>query len=1041
MYVTLVSACEKRAIKRTRAVMDSFALRTGPNTWFTAITEEGLRELRAALKRVATRQTAVACYRNAGRRRMQLLWVVGSRRKFGAAGHFPAGYMTGARRPRPVADWVRLTALLAQTAGLAHDWGKAMRLFQDKLHGPRNQPPQKDPVRHEWVSLKLLSAMRGESETDAVWEGLARSFPRRMGSPDWQGPEWFSGLRGWADALEFLVASHHKLFEEGGINLLGCGNHLRGEKEANVRQVAPAAVLPAASLPDKICRKVEANCGRLARLEAADNPDPEFWRAIATIARVCLVLADQFVSARPRAADDTADGALFANTDKQGERCQSLDWHLREVGRAAGDLVYRLAGSQMPGLSEEGIERVLRPAGDERFVWQDLAAGALSKSAEAQSLPTLVLNLAGTGAGKTRMNAKALCALRPEGPVRFATALNLRTLTLQTGDAYRKEIGIGGDEMACVIGDRVVQKLHAHKEGYADAGGWRDYEDEDGNDLLDFELETVGEAFDLPEWLEPLAAQRPGSDRVLGPPILVSTVDTLIKAGEPQYQGHHAIQFLRLTGSDLVLDELDGYDPEALVAVLRLVTVAGLFGRHVVASSATLPLPVVRALTQAFALGVRMHAALEGAQRNRFRCAYIDNRVAPALMEYAAEDPGLVAAVERDFGVQTRALFEVLADAGLKVPELQPVEGAGGAALFDAAVKAAWRLHRGNRWALGDSGHRVSFGLVRCANIRTAIPMARALAEQLPQARVACYHSQDLLIQRYHKECRLDFLLNRKAGDEHIALDDEILSTARAASGEDLLFIVVATPVEEVGRDHDFDWAVIEPSSTHSIVQTAGRVNRHRCKPQAVPNIAILQFNALQLRGGDGQGRAFVRPGLELADARHPSHDLAELLDWESLREVDARMRYSDRHAFAVADDQALGFELSHRSGPFARFLRTDDGLWMGVKTYSDARLRTRGTEISLRVSETGAVFREEAGRRRSDCSQWVSMALDERAIRARVENDWLTRSLGELADLAREAEISLERALAVTLPDYSHAEMPLADSLKWDLSFGWLRR
>ena len=24
-----------------------------------------------------------------------------------------------------------------------------------------------------------------------------------------------------------------------------------------------------------------------------------------------------------------------------------------------------------------------------------------------------------------------------------------------------------------------------------------------------------------------------------------------------------------------------------------------------------------------------------------------------------------------------------------------------------------------------------------------------------------------------------------------------------------MLFIVVATPVEEVGRDHDFDWAVV----------------------------------------------------------------------------------------------------------------------------------------------------------------------------------------------------------------------------------------
>ncbi len=54
---------------------------------------------------------------------------------------------------------------------------------------------------------------------------------------------------------------------------------------------------------------------------------------------------------------------------------------------------------------------------------------------------------------------------------------------------------------------------------------------------------------------------------------------------------------------------------------------------------------------------------------------------------------------------------------------------------------------------------------------------------------------------------------------------------------------MIATPVEEVGRDHDFDWAIIDASSVQSIVQTAGRVNRHRLEKVQQPNIMIPQWN------------------------------------------------------------------------------------------------------------------------------------------------------------------------------------------------------
>lgn len=128
------------------------------------------------------------------------------------------------------------------------------------------------------------------------------------------------------------------------------------------------------------------------------------------------------------------------------------------------------------------------------------------------------------------------------------------------------------------------------------------------------------------------------------------------------------------------------------------------------------------------------------------------------------------------------------------------------------------KLHA--RHALTDarSGVAYSFGLVRVANIATAVDVARHLAKELPQARVACYHANDWHIARFHKEKRLDFLLSRAEGDRHIVADHEIRAFLDEAAHEerpDVPFIVVATPVEEVGRDHDFDWAVLDVSSAN----------------------------------------------------------------------------------------------------------------------------------------------------------------------------------------------------------------------------------
>lgn len=89
MIVTFISQCEKKAIPRTRRVLDAFADRIGDNTWQTVITEDGLIAVKKLLRKTVTKSTAVSCHWIRGRRRSELLWIVGNRNKFNSQGIVP----------------------------------------------------------------------------------------------------------------------------------------------------------------------------------------------------------------------------------------------------------------------------------------------------------------------------------------------------------------------------------------------------------------------------------------------------------------------------------------------------------------------------------------------------------------------------------------------------------------------------------------------------------------------------------------------------------------------------------------------------------------------------------------------------------------------------------------------------------------------------------------------------------------------------------------------------------------------------------------
>ncbi|MEO8409508.1 MAG: CRISPR-associated endonuclease Cas3'', partial [Propionivibrio sp.] len=873
MHIVLISACAKKSLKRTRAVLDSYALRAGDAAWMTPITRAGLIELRMLLRRGASRNTAVACYQNDGRKQMKLLWIVGNTRKFGTNGAYPVAIQ--ARRKSPFPAWAKVAALLADSAGHMHDIGKFAEAFQAKLRSPG---PKADDVRHEWLSLFVVRQLCDGKSWAQAWA---------TDPDDYRDLRPFDGqLNNALEALWFMIATHHRL------PAANAQNPLTGKigNKAHVRD--------SSHLPRPVCGPEPATLEiihhRLAKLGALPtHEDPLYWRALALFARMALILADHSVSAEKH---DHPNAPAYANTDRKTGKIkmnQGLDWHLKTVGRVAGSMVFNMLALAPPSLSPDGVARIRRRATG-RYAWQESASRALAASADKHDCPHLVFNMAGTGSGKTRMNLRALCELSPGRPVRVATALNLRTLTLQTGDAYAAQIGVDGDEMACVIGDRLTRALYAYnQEAFAD---------DDENPLAeDFSAFGDFEYNDAPPWLAGFLAKSPQSGKIIGAPLLVSTIDFLIAAGEPNRQGHHALAALRLMSSDLILDEIDGYDTLPLMAVVRLIMLAAFFGHNVVVSSGTLSPPVAVAVWRAFRRGIEMRAALY-CEKADFVTVAIDDLTAPAIIK--ADD---AEAFKDRYDGQIGKILAALAQGGhYRIPCLQKIEQANLTGFKSAIGEAASKLHAHHHLVDPVTGKRISFGLVRMANINPAVDVAKHLSTALPHARIACYHSQHFPLQRFHIERRLDALLTRKEGDAHLFTDPEVRAAISATEGNDVLFIVVATPVEEIGRDHDFDWAVIEPSSAQSIVQTAGRVNRHRLREIEQPNVAILQFNWKFLKsGGNNSKAAFTKPGLEGPDALY-NHDLEKLFDWQTLQhKLDATARLG-AHEFARLDDLSL---------------------------------------------------------------------------------------------------------------------------------------
>lgn len=942
MNVLLIAQCSKKALSETRRILDQFAERRGDRTWQTAITQQGLDTLHRLLRQTARKNTAVACHWIRGKDHSELIWIVGDARQFNAQGATPTNMTRrDVLRAGDENDWhtAEDIRLLASLAALFHDFGKASEAFQKKLSSARHVA---DAYRHEWVSLRLFAAFVGQDK-DTAWLARLADLPQqtkesasqttlaqlvcdgigkqRTGSP-------FERLPPLARVVGWLIVSHHRmptpvdhmLRTEGFNTLLDavtadwCGTRVDAKEKEKETCWRFKHGLPFAS------RHWREHAGKIAQamlqrpglLDSVWENDPYVMH----LSRLALMLADHYYSSEPsHARYGDAGFALYANTDRNtGKLKQRLDEHLIGVEINAGRIL-----SALPRMARQ-LPRIARHKGfrqrskDAAFRWQDRAFD-LAESMQARSANQgfFGVNMASTGCGKTLANGRIMYALSdPILGARFVIALGLRTLTLQTGDAYRERLGLGAEDLAVLVGGGAVRALHAHRRAQTEkaealAERLARSGSESSAELLPehshVHFEGSLEDGPLNRWLT-AKNKNPNVQRLLNAPILACTIDHLMPATEGTRGGHQIAPMLRLMSSDLVLDEPDDFGTEDLPALTRLVHWAGLLGSRVLLSSATLPPALIQGLFLAYCAGRRHFQNNRGVpgQVLPVCCAWFDEFSADAG-EHLNGDDYLTA--HRAF--VDKRLSKLATVAVRRRAEIQPLPIAYGQSRSAICTELAQHLreqlhtlHDLNRCIDPHSGQGVSFGLIRMANINPLVETARALfalgaKDDRPHHHIhlCVYHARHPLLVRSGIELRLDKLLNRKTPDAIFRTREVRERLDKSPQGEHI-FVVLATAVAEVGRDHDYDWAIVEPSSMRSIIQLAGRIRRHRPEAWDIPNLYLLDTNLAHLAQGLNKP-AFLRPGFESKDFLLAHHHLSQLLSAEQLKTIDASSRIRER--------------------------------------------------------------------------------------------------------------------------------------------------
>lgn len=592
--------------------------------------------------------------------------------------------------------------------------------------------------------------------------------------------------------------------------------------------------------------------------------EPSAWvMGMMYLARPALVFGDHYASMRKERGDDRANSpGIFANTMgtvSQPWLADPLNVHLKKTEREACRYFHLLFTSNndqlrnLPSVKPEEICGSLKfneaPA---PFQWQNHLETAAS---ECEGRPTLAFIMAQTGTGKTRGCIKLASALSPNG-LRCTVGLGLRTLADQTYRDYLEfPIELPAHKVGRMIGNfypmTAPEERSIGTSATENDGQTALMQDDSGWSALSGTSIFNGRRRDL-----------------IMKPVTSMTIDNIIKACTVK-SGIDTHVLMHLMHSDLIVDEIDNFSPADLSFVTVLVHIMAFYGRKVILATATINEVIVDAMKSAYQSGIEKRKAFFATQDPKlalvtsvdpyYQVSDLDDRVIARYQSFVSNNPDALRSnrhwVRLLNGVRPgRSMHQVAMDIHRRVDLLS-------------------RQHYEEI-----DGLEYSTGFVRLNTVRTAQEVCLTLSQLADDENAqyghddthyeyVCYHSKTTSFERYLQEYVLNNMMKRKGQDlpsDVAALQEGLFDRARRAGKARVCVVVLTTNVIEVGRDHCYDWCILEPSSLASFVQSIGRVLRHRkTKQVGAPNVAVL--NA-PLKVVQEAGLLWGYPGIETPD-------------------------------------------------------------------------------------------------------------------------------------------------------------------------------
>ena len=841
MIVIFQSECEGSALKKTRRVLDSFANRIGQRSWKTHITMEGLGAVKKLLNKSASKNTAVACHLIKERQRTELLWIVGSRSKFDSLGQVPVHITKqDLLKKEDENQWYYLPCIKAIVAitALLHDWGKTSDLFQEKL---KISSYKGDPLRHEWISYLLFVNLIDyfQAKDDKTWvEGILNwNFDEKALIANLKHIQIHTTtlLPPIASFIGSLIISHHKLpylpykealqyrAEKGSTieEVFALINSSWGYKNSHDENEYMLRIGNCFNFRQGILIQSNSWVKSLKKwafklLESIDSIEDSFHKGLSPIffqhCRLSVMLADHYFSSIPEDPKFKFFTSLLANTYRNtGKPHQLLEEHLLGVSKNALYITHLLPRFEDSlGVSKDN--RTLHKASPSEYRWQDQAVAKIkinSKNQVINDSGTFIINLASTGSGKTMANAKVMQALSDdENSLRFTLALGLRSLTKQTGDEYRNRIGLDDSELAILIGGINPGELEDFDEKEVENIEDLHFEE----NLIDGEIDYFMEISN--EQLSPII-QKSRDRKFLYAPVVVCTIDHLMSATESCRSIRNILPALRLMSSDLVIDEIDDFSPKDLIAIGRLIHLTALLGRKVMISSATIPPDLAEGYLNAYISGWKIYSQFKRINIT-VSSIIIDefstkvsllgtNPSTPMIEEFRITyDKFIDKRISQLQNIPQKRIGKIVnCDHILMNPQDSYFDSSMENLYFEIIKTSVLESH--DRYHTYDASKEksVSFGVVRMANISPCIALTKYfLNTQLPldvDIRVMPYHSQQVMLLRHEQEKHLDLVLKRTK-DKNPLHEALIKKHIDSTHSKNIIFILVTTPVEEIGR-------------------------------------------------------------------------------------------------------------------------------------------------------------------------------------------------------------------------------------------------